>query len=130
MAYRATVYRTGVVANHLGETIFSYEDYLWFVSSVSSVNYKNKTTFSLYIYFEYYQRHIKYVRRSSRVPNITGVPNKSVGGNFFLKVNKTGGYLINKKSQIRTCRRKKHPKKNKISSCFIRNSREFKPVRC
>ena len=38
----------------------------------------------------------------SRVPNITGVPNKSVGGNFFLKINKTGGDIINKKSQIRT----------------------------
>ena len=35
----------------------------------------------------------------SRVPNITGVPNKSVGGNFFLKVIKTGGDLINKSSE-------------------------------
>ena len=58
-----------------------------------------------------------------RVPNIIGVPMRSVWGNFFLKINKTGGDLLNKKSRIRTCRREKHPKKNKISSCLIRNSR-------
>ena len=39
-----------------------------------------------------------------------------------------GGDLINKKSQIGTCRREKHSKKNKISSCCIQNSREFEPV--
>ena len=33
-----------------------------------------------------------------RVPDITGVPNKSLGGNLFLKINKTGGNLQNKKS--------------------------------
>ena len=37
--------------------------------------------------------------------------------------NKTRGDLINKMSWIRTCGREKHPKKNKISSHFIRNSR-------
>ena len=31
-----------------------------------------------------------------RAPNITGVPNKRVGENFFLKINKTGGDLIYK----------------------------------
>ena len=50
--------------------------------------------------------------RYSRVPNITGVPNESVGGNFFLKINKTEGDLIKKESRIRTCRTEKHPKKN------------------
>ena len=34
----------------------------------------------------------------SRVLNITGVPNKIVGGNFCLKMNKTGGDLIIKSS--------------------------------
>ena len=55
------------------------------------------------------------------------VPNKSVGWNFFLTINKTGGDLINKKSRIRTYSRRgeKHHYKNKISSCFIRNSRVF-----
>ena len=37
-----------------------------------------------------------------RVPNITGVPNKSAGGNFFLKINKTVGNLLNKMFRIRT----------------------------
>ena len=32
--------------------------------------------------------------RVSLVPNITGVPNKSVGGNVFVKINKTEGDLI------------------------------------
>ena len=40
------------------------------------------------------------MKKYCRVPNITGVPNKSGWGNFFLKINKTGGDLINKKSQI------------------------------
>ena len=40
-----------------------------------------------------------------------------------MKINKTGGDLINKKSWIRRCRREKQPKENKISSCFIWNSR-------
>ena len=69
--------------------------------------------------FRHYEMGIDY----SRVPNITGVPNKSVGGNFFLKINKTGGDLLDKKSQIRTYRREKHPRNDKISSCFIQNSR-------
>ena len=50
------------------------------------------------------------------------VPNKSVGGNFFLKSDKTGEDLLNKKFQIRTFRRENPPKKNKISS-RLRNSR-------
>ena len=33
-----------------------------------------------------------------RVPNITGVPNKNLGGNFFLKIDKTGNDLLNTKS--------------------------------
>ena len=51
---------------------------------------------------------------------ITVVPNKSVGGNFFLKINKTVGDLLNKMFRIRTCRREKQPKNNKISNCLIR----------
>ena len=60
--------------------------------------------------------HCKYCR----VLNITRVPNKSIIGNFFLKSNKTGGDLINKKFRGRW---EKHPKNNKISSCFIWSSR-------
>ena len=48
---------------------------------------------------------------------------KSAGGMFFLKIIKTGGNLINKKSQKRTSGREKHSKQNKISSSFIGNSR-------
>ena len=60
----------------------------------------------------------------SRVPNITGVPNKSERGFFYpTLINKIGGDLISKKFQIKTCKREKHVKKNKIPSCFIRNSR-------
>ena len=40
-----------------------------------------------------------------------------------MKIDKSGEDLVNKKSQIRTCRREKHLKKNKMSSCFIQNSR-------
>ena len=40
--------------------------------------------------------------RYTRVPNITGVPNKIVGWNFFMKIKKTGGDSINKKFRIRT----------------------------
>ena len=61
----------------------------------------------------------------SRVPNITGVPNKSERGFFYpTLINKIGGDLISKKFQIKTCKREKHVKKNKITACFIRNSRE------
>ena len=42
-------------------------------------------------------------------------------GNFFLKIDKTGG--LHKKSRMKTCRREKCAKK-KISSCFIWYSRE------
>ena len=45
-----------------------------------------------------------------RVPNITEIPNKNVGGNYFLKINKTRRYLLNEMFQVRTCRREKHPK--------------------
>ena len=51
----------------------------------------------------------------TQVLNITGVPSKSVGGNFFLRINKTGGDLLNK-----------FPKQNEISSYFIRNCRVVK----
>ena len=57
----------------------------------------------------------------------TGFQKKSVGGNIFLKINKTGGDVINIESRMMTCRREKQPKKNKISSCFIRNSRKVGP---
>ena len=59
----------------------------------------------------------------SRVPNIPGVPNKSVGGNSILKINKTGGDIVNKKFRKWTWRKVNHPKKNKNSYCLIRNSR-------
>ena len=58
-------------------------------------------------------------KQNSKVPNIWGVPNKSVAGNFFILIDKTGGDWINKKSQIRTGRREKHLKKTKISSCHM-----------
>ena len=48
---------------------------------------------------------------------------KCVEGKFFLNFNKAGWDLISKKSQIKKCMREKYPKKNKISSCFIGNSR-------
>ena len=51
---------------------------------------------------------MEYLTYYSRVLNITGVPNKIVGGNFCLKMNKIGGDLRNKKSRIRTCRREKY----------------------
>ena len=55
----------------------------------------------------------------SRVLNITGVPNKGVGMNFFLKINR--GDLMHKKSSIG--RKEKYPKKNKNSYCLVWNSR-------
>jgi hypothetical protein len=30
-------------------------------------------------------------KQNSKVPNIRGVPNKSVAGNFFILIDKTGG---------------------------------------
>ena len=42
-----------------------------------------------------------FINKYSRLPNITGVPNKSVGWIFFLKINKTGEDLKNEKSRMR-----------------------------
>ena len=57
----------------------------------------------------------------SRVPNITVVSNKSVGGIF----NKTVGDLLKKIFQIRTCRREKQPKKNKMVIFFMFKNLQF-----
>ena len=45
-----------------------------------------------------------------RFPDMTGVAIKSVGGNFYLKINQKRGDLFSKTFQIGTSRREKHPK--------------------
>ena len=46
------------------------------------------------------------------------VPNKSVVGNFFLKIDKIGGDLLNKTFQIRTFRRKNLQKRIRFPPVF------------
>ena len=43
------------------------------------------------------------IQDDTRAPNKTGAPNKSVEGIFFLKINYTGGYSINKKLWNMAC---------------------------
>ena len=61
------------------------------------------------------------MKSNFRVPNTTGVLNKR-GNSLVEKKRNVGGFF--KIIKWKKYRRKKFPKNDKISACFIRNSRE------